>query len=153
MSFSRTLPTDFVRLDQDILSPLAGKKQLYTYETMDFWEQIKTPGYLIFFELSFFFNILPIICPISICTWHYRMSLRCSALYLAQFRLTSPHLLAGGDGNKSATIIGDVYVHPSAKVHLTAKVVPSHIISSIMNNHSSSFLIANLQVKFFPHLL
>lgn len=37
-------PTDFVRLDQDILSPLAGKKQLYTYETMDFWEQIKTPG-------------------------------------------------------------------------------------------------------------
>lgn len=35
---------DFVRLDQDILSPLAGKKKLYTYETMDFWEQIKTPG-------------------------------------------------------------------------------------------------------------
>lgn len=41
----RTFPIDFVRLDQDILSPLAGKKQLYTYETMDFWEQIKTPGY------------------------------------------------------------------------------------------------------------
>lgn len=40
----RTLPTDFVRLDQDILSPLAGKKQLYTYDTLDFWEQIKTPG-------------------------------------------------------------------------------------------------------------
>ena len=40
----RTIPTDFVRLDQDILSPLAGKKQLYTYETKDFWEQIKTPG-------------------------------------------------------------------------------------------------------------
>ncbi|CAK7328995.1 unnamed protein product [Dovyalis caffra] len=43
-SLNRSLPTDFVRLDQDILSPLAGKKQLYTYETMDFWEQIKTPG-------------------------------------------------------------------------------------------------------------
>lgn len=42
--FGRSLPTDFVRLDQDILTPLAGKKQLYTYETMDFWEQIKTPG-------------------------------------------------------------------------------------------------------------
>ncbi|KAF2596655.1 hypothetical protein F2Q68_00009015 [Brassica cretica] len=39
------IPADFVRLDQDILSPLAGKKQLYTYETMDFWEQIKSPGY------------------------------------------------------------------------------------------------------------
>lgn len=40
----RSLPTGFVRLDQDILSPLAGKKQLYTYETTEFWEQIKTPG-------------------------------------------------------------------------------------------------------------
>ncbi|RVW52846.1 Mannose-1-phosphate guanyltransferase alpha [Vitis vinifera] len=54
-SATRSLPKDFVRLDQDILSPLAGKKQLYTYETMGFWEQIKTPG----------------------------MSLKCSALYLS----------------------------------------------------------------------
>ncbi|POO01788.1 Nucleotidyl transferase domain containing protein [Trema orientale] len=99
---SRSLPTDFVRLDQDILSPLAGKKQLYTYETMDFWEQIKTPG----------------------------MSLKCSALYLAQFRLTSPHLLAAGDGTKSAMITGDVYVHPSAKVHPTAKIGPNVSISA-----------------------
>ncbi|KAJ9701705.1 hypothetical protein PVL29_006889 [Vitis rotundifolia] len=61
-SAARTHPTDFVRLDQDILSPLAGKKQLYTDETTDFWEQIKTPG----------------------------MSLKCSSLYLDQFRFTIP---------------------------------------------------------------
>ncbi|KZV17234.1 mannose-1-phosphate guanyltransferase alpha [Dorcoceras hygrometricum] len=90
---TRSLPIDYVRLDQDILSPLAGKKQLYTYETMDFWEQIKTPG----------------------------MSIKCSALYLAQFRCSSPHLLANGDGNKKAMVVGDVYIHPSAKVHPTAK--------------------------------
>ncbi|CAL5325762.1 unnamed protein product [Camellia sinensis] len=84
-SATRSLPTDFVRLDQDILSPLAGKKQLYTYETMDFWEQIKTPG----------------------------MSLKSS-----------------GDGSKSATIIGDVYVHPSAKIHPTAKIGPNVSISA-----------------------
>lgn len=101
-SATRSLPSDFVRLDQDILSPLAGKKQLYTYETMDFWEQIKTPG----------------------------MSLKCSGLYLAQFRFTSPHLLASGDGTKSATVIGDVYVHPSAKVHPTAKIGPNVSISA-----------------------
>ncbi|KAK2965142.1 hypothetical protein RJ640_005305, partial [Escallonia rubra] len=101
-SATRSLPTDFVRLDQDILSPLAGKKQLYTYETMDFWEQIKTPG----------------------------MSLKCSALYLAQFRFTSPHLLATGDGAKTAAIIGDVFVHPSAKVHPTAKIGPNVSISA-----------------------
>ncbi|KAJ6339876.1 hypothetical protein OIU77_007760 [Salix suchowensis] len=101
-SATRSLPTDFVRLDQDILSPLAGKKQLYTYETMDFWEQIKTPG----------------------------MSLKCSGLYLAQFRFTSPNLLAGGDGVRSATIVGDVYIHPSAKVHPTAKIGPNVSISA-----------------------
>ncbi|CAG7893559.1 unnamed protein product [Brassica rapa] len=96
------IPADFVRLDQDILSPLAGKKQLYTYETMDFWEQIKSPG----------------------------MSLRCSELYLSQFRLTSPHMLASGDGTKSAIVIGDVYIHPSAKVHPTAKIGPNVSISA-----------------------
>lgn len=35
-----------MRLDQDILTPLAGKKKLYTFETNDFWEQIKTPGWV-----------------------------------------------------------------------------------------------------------
>ncbi|XP_038726293.1 mannose-1-phosphate guanyltransferase alpha-like isoform X2 [Tripterygium wilfordii] len=101
-SSTRSFPSDFVRLDQDILSPLAGKKQLYTFETMDFWEQIKTPG----------------------------MSLKCSSLYLALFRFTSSHLLASGDGVKSATIIGDVYIHPSAKVHPTAKIGPNVSISA-----------------------
>ncbi|XP_057447528.1 uncharacterized protein LOC130739292 [Lotus japonicus] len=101
-SATRTLPADFVRLDQDILSPLAGKKQLYTYETKDFWEQIKTPG----------------------------MSLKCSELYLAQFRHTSPHLLASGDGKTNAKIVGDVYIHPSAKVHPSAKIGPNVSISA-----------------------
>ncbi|CAA3004179.1 mannose-1-phosphate guanyltransferase alpha [Olea europaea subsp. europaea] len=96
---NRSLPTDFVRLDQDILSPLTGKKQLYVYETMDFWEQIKNPG----------------------------MSLKSSGLYLAQFRFTSPHLLASGDGTKNATITGDVFIHPSAKVHPTAKVIGPNV--------------------------
>ncbi|KAH9790480.1 NTP transferase domain-containing protein [Citrus sinensis] len=105
-SATRTLPVDFVRLDQDILSPLAGKKQLYTYETMDFWEQIKTPG----------------------------MSLKCSSLYLALFKITSPQLLASGNGITSATIAGDVYIHPSAKVHPTAKVINISSSSSILSS-------------------
>ncbi|KAL1318018.1 hypothetical protein HN51_070263 [Arachis hypogaea] len=99
---TRNLSSDYVRLDQDILSPLAGKKQLYIYETKDFWEQIKTPG----------------------------MSIKCSALYLSQFRHISPQLLANGDGNKKASISGDVYIHPSAKVHPTAKIGPGVSISA-----------------------
>ncbi|WCJ20887.1 Mannose-1-phosphate guanyltransferase alpha [Euphorbia peplus] len=96
------LPANFVRLDQDILSPLAGKKQLYTYETLDFWEQVKTPG----------------------------MSLKCSALYLSQYRSTSPHLLATEGGTWNASIVGDVYIHPSAKVHPTAKLGPNVSVSA-----------------------
>lgn len=99
---TKALPADYLRLDQDILSPLAGKKELYTYETRDFWEQIKTPG----------------------------KSLKCSGLYLAQFRHTSPHLLAGSKGSKSATIVDDVYIHPSAKVHPSAKIGPNVSISA-----------------------
>ncbi|TVU47983.1 hypothetical protein EJB05_07601 [Eragrostis curvula] len=101
-SATKALPADYVRLDQDILSPLAGKKQLYTYQTLEFWEQIKTPG----------------------------MSLRCSGLYLSQFHRTSPHILASGDGKRSATIVGDVYIHPSAKVHRTSKIGPNVSISA-----------------------
>lgn len=50
------------------------------------------------------------------------MSLKCSALFLSMYQFTSPHLLATGDGTRSASIVGDVYIHPSAKVHPTAKV-------------------------------
>lgn len=57
-NINRALPADFVRLDQDILSPLAGKKELYTYQTLDFWEQIKTPGYTNIFFVLLFFKIL-----------------------------------------------------------------------------------------------
>ncbi|KAH9292239.1 hypothetical protein KI387_042575, partial [Taxus chinensis] len=101
-SATKTLPTDFVRLDQDILTPLAGKKKLYTFETSEFWEQIKTPG----------------------------MSLRCSALYLSQYQHTSPDLLAKGDGIRTAAIVGNVYIHPSAKVHPTAKIGPNVSVSA-----------------------
>lgn len=53
---------------------------------------------------------------------HFSMSLRCSSLYLAQYRATQPELLTSGEGQKSPTIIGDVFIHRSAKVHPTAKV-------------------------------
>ncbi|KAG0481654.1 hypothetical protein HPP92_012512 [Vanilla planifolia] len=101
-SATKSTTSDFIRLDQDILSPLAGKKELYTYETLDFWEQIKTPG----------------------------MSLKCSSLYLAQYLRTSPHLLASADCRKGAKIVGNVYIHPSAKVYPTAKIGPNVSISA-----------------------
>eukprot|EP01018_Ginkgo_biloba_P013002 Gb_10059 [translate_table: standard] len=100
---SPSVPKDFIRLDQDIFTPLVGKKKIYTYETLDFWEQIKTPG----------------------------MSLRCSSLYLKQYHRNTPELLSNGETTiVSANIIGDVYIHPSSKIHLTAKIGPNVSISA-----------------------
>lgn len=72
-----------------------------------------------FFLLLFGLNLTDGIC-LMIC----RMSLKCSGLYLSQFRITAPDVLANGDGVKAPTIAGDVYIHPSAKIHPTAKVIP-----------------------------
>lgn len=58
------------------------------------------------------------------------MSLRCSELYLSQYQRTSPELLAKGDGGRTATIVGNVYIHPSAKVHPTAKIGPNVSVSA-----------------------
>ncbi|GJP80677.1 hypothetical protein CLOP_g10880 [Closterium sp. NIES-67] len=92
---------NYVRLDQHVFSKQAGKKQLYAFETDDFWEQIKTPG----------------------------LALRCSQLYLTYYRQTSPQLLAPSTPGGPA-IIGDCFIHPSAKVHPTAKVGPNVSIAA-----------------------
>lgn len=114
---------------------------LYTYETIDFWEQIKTPGLKTTFM---FFFVFPVggsfdnpFCFLCV----FRMSLKCSALYLSQFRHTSPHLLAGGSDTRCATVVGDVYIHPSAKVHVTAKVVFHLILAFYAWQHSLSLTI------------
>ncbi|GLJ08966.1 hypothetical protein SUGI_0099410 [Cryptomeria japonica] len=99
---SQSVQKEFIRLDEDLFTPLVGKKKIYTYETLDVWEQIKTP----------------------------RMSLKCSSLYLKQYRLNTPELLSNGDASVTANIIGDVYVHPSSKIHPTAKIGPNVSISA-----------------------
>jgi mannose-1-phosphate guanylyltransferase len=35
-------PVEQLRLEQDILQPLAGNKRLFVYETVEFWHQLKT---------------------------------------------------------------------------------------------------------------
>ncbi|CAA6662968.1 unnamed protein product [Spirodela intermedia] len=105
-SGTKTIPSDFVRLDQDILSPLAGKRQLYTYETLEFWEANQDPGVCMVsssFSISFLIlgaaseNDMAPVMPDLL-----RMSLKCSGLYLSQFRCTSPHLLIGPNVSISA---------------------------------------------------
>lgn len=99
---SPSVQKDVIRLDEDLFTPLVGKKMIYTFETSDFWEQIKIPG----------------------------MSLRCSSLYLEQYHMKTPELLSTANPIMTVNIIGDVYIHPSSKIHPTAKIGPNVSISA-----------------------
>jgi mannose-1-phosphate guanylyltransferase len=44
-------PIEQLRLEQDILQPLAGNKHLFVYETVDFWHQLKTARYVLIYWL------------------------------------------------------------------------------------------------------
>jgi len=35
-------PDEQLRLEQDVIAPLAAAKKMYVYETKDFWRQVKT---------------------------------------------------------------------------------------------------------------
>ncbi|KAE8667562.1 ADP-glucose pyrophosphorylase family protein isoform 3 [Hibiscus syriacus] len=109
-SYCTTLRNPRLLLDQDILSPFAGKQQLYTYETMDFWEQIKTPG----------------------------MSLKCSGLYLAQLRLPhpiGPNVCISANGRIGAgarliscIVLDDVEAHGDYNVKLGITILGEAVI-------------------------
>jgi len=87
---------DFLRLEQDLLMKICGEKHVYVYETSDFWLQIKSASIVV----------------------------KCSENLLAQLRRTNPVQLAKSSPN-GPTIVGDVLIHPTAKVHPTAKLGPN----------------------------
>ena len=35
-------PDEILRLEQDVIVPLAAAKKMYVYQTKDFWRQMKT---------------------------------------------------------------------------------------------------------------
>ncbi|KAF9438591.1 Proteasome subunit alpha type-2 [Entomortierella beljakovae] len=85
-----------LRLEQDLLRPLAQARKLFVYETKDFWRQIKTAG-----------SAVPV-----------------NGLYLEKMLHTTPEKLAknipGGP-----EIVGAVYIHPTAQIHPKAKLGPN----------------------------
>lgn len=91
-----------LRLEQDVLLPLAGQGSIFLYETGDFWCQIKTPG----------------------------MAITCSELYMQRFRYTNPSALSSTGGKLSPQIEGNVVVDPTAQVHPTAKLGPNVSIAA-----------------------
>jgi mannose-1-phosphate guanylyltransferase len=96
-----SLNPDSVRLEQDILRPLAGTKRLFVYETKEFWRQIKNAA-----------SAVP-----------------ANKLYLSHYRQVAPGRLSvaatGKEASTRAEIIGDVFIHPTASVHPSCKLGPN----------------------------
>jgi len=85
-----------LRLEQDLLRPLAESKKLFVYVTTDFWRQIKTAG-----------SAVP-----------------ANVLYLEQYLKTNPDRLLKNE-HGGPTIVGCVYKHPTAFVDPSAKIGPN----------------------------
>ncbi|XP_040214060.1 mannose-1-phosphate guanyltransferase alpha isoform X1 [Rana temporaria] len=87
---------EVIRLEQDVFTALAGRGHLYVYKTDGFWSQIKSAGSAIY----------------------------ASRLYLSQYHRTHPERLAQTNEG-GPTVIGNVYVHPTAKVDSSAVLGPN----------------------------
>ncbi|XP_066947377.1 mannose-1-phosphate guanyltransferase alpha-A isoform X2 [Macrobrachium rosenbergii] len=88
--------TESIQLEQDILMPIAGTGQAYVYSTDRWWSQIKTAG---------------------------------SAIYANRHYLQLYHKLKrerlAVNGPDKPSVVGDVYIHPSATVDPTAVLGPN----------------------------
>ncbi|KAF8784799.1 Mannose-1-phosphate guanyltransferase alpha-A like protein [Argiope bruennichi] len=87
---------DCISLEQDIVTPLASKGKVYAFHSTRWWSQIKTAASAIYANRH----------------------------YLDLYLKTHPNWLAKNvpDG---PFIIGNVFIHPSAKVHNTAHLGPN----------------------------
>ncbi|KAF9386798.1 Proteasome subunit alpha type-2 [Podila verticillata] len=112
-----------LRLEQDLLRPLAQSRKLFVYETKDFWRQIKTAG-----------SAVPV-----------------NGLYLEQVLQSTPEKLAknipGGP-----EIVGAVYIHPTARIDPNAKLGPNvsigpNVIVGKGTRIRDSIILDNVDIK------
>ncbi|XP_063951956.1 mannose-1-phosphate guanyltransferase alpha-A-like isoform X1 [Lytechinus pictus] len=93
---------DTIRLEQDILAPLASTGKLFTFKTNNFWSQIKSAGSAIY----------------------------ANRLYLSLYHETHPDRLSNPKSERGPSIRGDVYIHPTATVDPTATLGPNVTIGA-----------------------
>eukprot|EP00117_Sycon_ciliatum_P032517 scpid81659/ scgid25196/ Mannose-1-phosphate guanyltransferase alpha-A; GDP-mannose pyrophosphorylase A-A; GTP-mannose-1-phosphate guanylyltransferase subunit alpha-A len=90
---------DVIRLEQDVLVPLAGSGKLFVYKTERFWTQVKNAGSAIY----------------------------ASRLFFEKYAADSPERLtrSGDSGTEQPCIVGNVRIHPTASVDRTATIGPN----------------------------
>ncbi|KAM5125684.1 mannose-1-phosphate guanylyltransferase regulatory subunit alpha [Mantella aurantiaca] len=87
---------EVICLEQDVFTALAGRGHLYVYKTDGLWSQIKSAGSAIY----------------------------ASRLYLSQYHTTHPERLAHAKEG-GPTILGNVYIHPTARIDPSAVLGPN----------------------------
>uniref|UniRef100_V9KU38 Mannose-1-phosphate guanyltransferase alpha-A n=1 Tax=Callorhinchus milii TaxID=7868 RepID=V9KU38_CALMI len=87
---------EVIRLEQDVFTALAGRGDLYVYKTDGFWSQIKSAGSAIY----------------------------ANRLYLNQYESSHPDRLAPHT-QEGPTILGNVYIHPTATIDPSAVLGPN----------------------------
>ncbi|KAK6617875.1 hypothetical protein RUM43_014104 [Polyplax serrata] len=88
--------SSIINLETEILLPMAGTGKLFAYQTINWWSQLKTAGSAIYANRH----------------------------YLSLYKQNSPERLAKNlEG--CCTIIGDVYIHPTATVNPSAVLGPN----------------------------
>lgn len=122
-SGSDFIDSEVIRLEQDVLQPLAGTGRLFVFETTEFWRQIKTAG-----------SAVP-----------------ANTLYLYQYAKTGSSMLAVPQKD-GPTIVGNVYIHPTAHVHPSAKLGPNVSIGPRVTigkgvRVKESIILDNVEVK------
>lgn len=100
-------PDEILRLEQDVIVPLAAAKKMYVYQTKDFWRQMKTAACVVHLNANI--------------AYINSSAVTASSLYLSRFLKTAPEFLA----KPTANIIAPVYIDPSASIDPTAKVGPN----------------------------
>lgn len=92
-----------IYLETDVLMPLAGTGSLFALQTTNWWSQLKTAGSAIYANRHYLELYR---------SWHVD-------------RLAQGEFKTEEGKEKNCTIIGDVYIHPSATVDTTATLGPN----------------------------
>lgn len=108
----------YIRLEQDLLAPLAGTGRLYSFVSSNWWSQVKTAGKIL---IETHLNWRGISQQIFVGSAIYA-----NRHYLELSKRNHPERF---QNNFGCTIIPNVYIHPSASVHPTAVLGPNVSIS------------------------
>ncbi|KAK8854716.1 hypothetical protein IAR55_003455 [Kwoniella newhampshirensis] len=95
-------PDEILRLEQDVIVPLAAAKKMYVYECKDFWRQMKTAA----------------------------SAVTATSLYLSRFLKTHPELLTNPSSAILAPVYIDptATIHPTAKIGPNVAIGPGVIV-------------------------